>query len=105
VAAGEAIACPTNRAAAAWGTVGLVEAAARLDQPKSSCEHAERFAEIAYAAGTDWALGVDARTRALLSAGATAEEQYLEALDHLGRCQMRIDPARSHLLYGEWLRR
>src|SRR5581483_4368883 len=105
VAAGEAIACPTNSAAAAWGTVELVEAAARLDQPKSAREHAERFAEIADAAGTDWALGVDARTRALLSAGATAEELYLEALDHLGRCQMRIDLARSHLLYGEWLRR
>ena len=68
-------------------------------------EAARRFAEIAKAAGTDWALGVHARSRALLSTGATAEQLYLEALGRLGRCQMRVDLARAHLLYGEWLHR
>ena len=104
-AAQEAIDCPTNSAAAAWGMVELVEAAARGGEPDAAVEVAGRFAEIAKAAGTDWALGVDARSRALLSTGATAEQLYREALDRLGRCRMRVDLARAHLLYGEWLRR
>ena len=104
-AAQEAIDCPTNSAAAAWGMVELIEAAARIGEPEAAGEVARRFAEIANAAGTDWALGVSARSRALLSTGATAEQLYREALDHLGRCQMRVELARTHLLYGEWLRR
>ena len=55
--------------------------------------------------GTDWALGVEARSRALISDDAGAERFYREALDRLGRRQMRADLARAHLLYGEWLRR
>ena len=104
-AAQEAIDCPTNSAAAAWGMVELIEAAARVGEPEAAGEAARRFAEIAKAAGTDWALGVHARSRALLSTGATAEQLYREALGRLGRCQMRVDLARAHLLYGEWLRR
>jgi DNA-binding CsgD family transcriptional regulator len=104
-AAREAIDCPTNSAAAAWGMVELIEAAARAGEPEAAGEAAGRFAEIANAAGTDWALGVDARSRALLSTGETAEHLYRAALDHLGRCQMRVEVARAHLLYGEWLRR
>ena len=104
-AAQEAVGCPTNSAAAAWGLVELVEAAARVGAPEAAFEAARRFAEIAKAAGTDWALGVDARSRALLSTGVTAEQLYREALGRLGRCQMRVDLARAHLLYGEWLRR
>jgi DNA-binding CsgD family transcriptional regulator len=104
-AAQEAVDCPTNSAAAAWGLVELVEAAARVGAPEAAFEAARRFAQIAQAAGTDWALGVDARSRALLSAGVTAEQLYREALGRLGRCQMRVDLARAHLLYGEWLRR
>ena len=104
-AAQEAVDCPTNSAAAAWGMVELVEAAARVGEPEAAAEAARRFAEIAKAAGTDWALGVDARSCALLSTGETAERLYREALDRLGRCQMRVDLARAHLLYGEWLRR
>jgi DNA-binding CsgD family transcriptional regulator len=104
-AAQEAVDCPTNSAAAAWGLVELVEAAARVGAPEAAFEAARRFGEIAQAAGTDWALGVDARSRALLSAGVTAEQLYREALGRLGRCQMRVDLARAQLLYGEWLRR
>ena len=104
-AAEEAIACPTNSAAAAWGMVEFVEAAARGGMPEAACEVTERFGEIAQAAGTDWALGVHARSCALLSTGATAEQHYREALGRLGRCMMRVDLARAHLLYGEWLHR
>jgi DNA-binding CsgD family transcriptional regulator len=104
-AAREAIDCPTNSAAAAWGMVELIEAAARCGEPDAAAEAARRFTEIAKAAGTDWALGVDARSSALLSTGARAEQLYREALDRLGRCRMRVDLARTHLHYGEWLRR
>jgi DNA-binding CsgD family transcriptional regulator len=104
-AAREAIDCPTNSAAAAWGMVELIEAAARRGELDAAGDGARRFTEIAKAAGTDWALGVDARSSALLSTGAGAERLYREALDRLGRCRMRVDLARAHLNYGEWLRR
>ncbi|HEY6886579.1 MAG TPA: LuxR C-terminal-related transcriptional regulator, partial [Solirubrobacter sp.] len=106
-AAREAIECPTNTAAAVWGMVELVEAGARVGEAEATtaAAAAERLAEIATATGTDWALGVCARSRALLSAGAAAEPLYREALTRLGRGQMRVDLARAQLLYGEWLRR
>jgi DNA-binding CsgD family transcriptional regulator len=104
-AAREAIDCPTNSAAAAWGMVELVEAGARIGERQAAAEAGRRFEEIAKAAGSDWALGVNARALALLSTGATAEQRYRESLDRLGRCQMRVELARAHLVYGEWLRR
>jgi DNA-binding CsgD family transcriptional regulator len=65
----------------------------------------ERLAERTSAAGTDLALGIEARARALLSENDAAEALYREAVDRLGRSRFAYDLARSHLLYGEWLRR
>jgi DNA-binding CsgD family transcriptional regulator len=65
----------------------------------------ERLAETTQAGGTDFGLGLEARCRALMRKGETAEDCYREAVERLGRARMRPDLARTHLLFGEWLRR
>jgi DNA-binding CsgD family transcriptional regulator len=64
-----------------------------------------RLSQSTRASGTDWALGVEARSRALLTDGESADPLYLEAIERLGRTRMRAELARAHLVYGEWLRR
>jgi ATP/maltotriose-dependent transcriptional regulator MalT len=88
-----------------WPAVELIEAAARSGHSDMAEDAIRGLAEITTATGTDWALGIEARSRALLSDGDTAESWYREAIDRLGRTRIRADLARSHLLYGEWLRR
>jgi DNA-binding CsgD family transcriptional regulator len=88
-----------------WALPELVEAAARVGDVELARGALERLAETTQPAGTDFALGIEARCRALLSDGATAEELYREAIDRLRRTQLRPELARAHLLYGEWLRR
>jgi DNA-binding CsgD family transcriptional regulator len=80
----------------------LVEAAVRSGEPGRAEGAMRILSRIAMAAGTDWALGVQARSQALLS---DREDLYQAAIDHLGRSSARVDLARAHLLYGEWLRR
>ena len=63
---------------------------------------AERLAMMTGASGTHWALGLQARSRALIREGEKAERLYRESLACLGRTRMRIELARAHLLYGEW---
>jgi DNA-binding CsgD family transcriptional regulator len=88
-----------------WGLVELVEAAVRCGQPERAAEAVERLSVTTRASGTDWALGVEARSRALLSEGDAAEELYREAIERLARTRIRTDLARAQLLFGEWLRR
>ena len=88
-----------------WALPELVEAAARLGDTMLAREGLERLAGTTQPAGTDFALGIEARSRALLRDGATAEELYREAVDRLRRTKLRPELARAHLLYGEWLRR
>jgi DNA-binding CsgD family transcriptional regulator len=83
----------------------LIEAAARTGNADSAGDALDRLAEVTRASGTDCGLGVQARCRALLSGGKAAEALYREAIERLGRTQLRPDLARSRLLYGEWLRR
>jgi DNA-binding CsgD family transcriptional regulator len=88
-----------------WALPELVEAAARLGDTKLAREALERLAETTQPSGTDWALGVEARCRALFSNSATADDLYREAIDRLARTRLRPELARAQLLYGEWLRR
>ena len=88
-----------------WSLTELVEAAVRSGQPARASDALQRLSETTRASGTDWALGTEARSRALLSDGQTAENCYREAIERLGRTRMRPAVARAHLLYGEWLRR
>jgi DNA-binding CsgD family transcriptional regulator/tetratricopeptide (TPR) repeat protein len=88
-----------------WSLTELVEAAVRSGQPARASDALKRLSETTRASGTDWALGAEARSRALLSEGETAETCYREAIERLGRTGMRPAVARAHLLYGEWLRR
>ena len=88
-----------------WSLAELVEAATRCGRPEVAMAALDRLEERTSAAGTDWALGVRARSRALMSDGDAADALYREAIERLERTRIRIALARARLLYGEWLRR
>jgi len=88
-----------------WGLSELVEPATRCGRADLATDALERLAAKAQATRTDWALGIEARARALLGTGAEAEHWFRTAIDHLGRSRVRAELARTHLLYGERLRR
>ena len=73
--------------------------------PELAADAHEHLAAESIASGTHWALGIEARCRALLSDDEIAEGAYREAIDHLEQTSIRVELARAHLLYGEWLRR
>ena len=83
----------------------LIEAAVRTGRAELAREALERLSAMTAIKGSDWAKGLEARSRALLSDGKDAECRYAEAVERLGRTQLRPELARAHLLYGEWLRR
>jgi DNA-binding CsgD family transcriptional regulator len=104
-AAVEAAADPHELWFSTFALVELIEAAARSGRPERAAKALERLSESTHASGTPWALGVEARSRALLDQGDAAERRYREAIDRLHPTRLRLDLARAHLLYGEWLRR
>ena len=88
----------------------LAEAAARTGDVAAAGATLEWLSERTRVSPTDWALGIEARVRALLSergpgAGENADGCYQESIHRLGRTRLRAELARTHLLYGEWLRR
>ena len=96
---------PDELFVSAWTAMELLEAATRSGNPELAGVALERIvAATAFTSG-DSALGINARSRALVSAGDTAESLYQEAIERLGRTLLRPELARAHLLYGEWLRR
>jgi DNA-binding CsgD family transcriptional regulator len=96
---------PNVSATANWGLVELVEAAVRCGLPERATDAIRRLSESTSASGSDWALGVEARSRALVSEGESADRLYRVAIERLGRTRMGAELARAHLVYGEWLRR
>ena len=90
---------------ATWTLSELIEAATRTGNTGLAERALTRLREQSEATGADWALGLLARSGALLSEGEAAEQLYGEAVERLGRTRLGPDLARAHLLYGEWLRR
>jgi DNA-binding CsgD family transcriptional regulator len=73
--------------------------------PERAASAVQRLSQMARASRTDWALGIEARARALVSDGEAADSRFREAIDYLGRTPLRVELGRAQLLYGEWLRR
>jgi DNA-binding CsgD family transcriptional regulator len=88
-----------------WSLAELIQAAVRCGQPANAAAALERLAARAGDCGSAWALGIAARSRALVSHGQVAEDAYREAIEELRCTRVRTELARSHLAYGEWLRR
>jgi DNA-binding CsgD family transcriptional regulator len=96
---------PDELGLATWSLTELIEAAARTGALERASGALRRLSKATSAAATDWALGIQARSMALLSDGESAEQLYLEAIERLGHTRIRTELARAHLVYGEWLRR
>jgi DNA-binding CsgD family transcriptional regulator len=90
---------------APWALVELVEASVMAGRKELGAAALERLQEATSAAGTDWALGIEARCRALLAGAGGADELFHDSIERLGRTRFRPELARAHLLYGERLRR
>jgi DNA-binding CsgD family transcriptional regulator len=105
VAAEQARDYPLELGLSTWALVELIEAAALSGKTARAAEAVQQLAEMTRASGTDWALGTEARSRALVTQDDSAEGLFREAIDRLHHTRMRLELARAHLLYGEWLRR
>jgi DNA-binding CsgD family transcriptional regulator/tetratricopeptide (TPR) repeat protein len=104
-AVGEAGERPYEIGEAMRAVAELVEAAARSGDDRRARQALERLAEISRASGTTWVHAVEARSRALVSEGAVAEELYRTSVEMLSGTRLQPELARAQLHYGEWLRR
>jgi DNA-binding CsgD family transcriptional regulator len=99
------LAAADTRDAATLTLTELIEATVRSGQSQLAGGALQLLREVTQSGGTDWALGIEARCRALLAEGDEADRLYREAIERLRRTRVRVQLARTHLLYGEWLRR
>ncbi len=83
----------------------LAEAASRTGDVALVSAALQWLSERTRVTPTEWVLGIEARVRALVSDGDTADRLYRESIARLSRTRVRAELARAHLLYGEWLRR
>lgn len=104
-AAGQAAEHRAELGLSLWAVPELIEATVRNGEPERAVEALARLTTAANESGTDWALGLAARSRALVSEDSEADPFYRGAISRLSRTRARVDLARAHLVYGEWLRR
>jgi ATP/maltotriose-dependent transcriptional regulator MalT len=104
-AAEQATSNPLDPWITTWVLPELVEAAVREGDAALARDAFKQLAETTQPAGNDFALGIEARCRALLADSADSDDSYREAIHRLSRTRLRPELARAHLLYGEWLRR
>ncbi len=83
----------------------LAEAASRTEDRTMLEVALAWLSERTRVINSGWASGIEARVRALLSQGEVADDLYRQSIAHLSSTRVRIELARTHLLYGEWLRR
>jgi DNA-binding CsgD family transcriptional regulator len=105
LAAGQRACAQDELSLYALALVELVEAAVRSGRPRVAATALERLGERTRASGTEWALGIEARSRALLTGGPSSEPLYEEAVERLAHDRLAPHLARAQLVYGEWLRR
>jgi DNA-binding CsgD family transcriptional regulator len=104
-AAEQGTAYPDDLGLGTWSVVELIEAAVRSGQMERAARAFGQLCEATRGRESDWALGITARSQALIGEGPEAEALYLEAIERLSRTGVQVEVARAHLLYGEWLRR
>jgi DNA-binding CsgD family transcriptional regulator len=83
----------------------LIEAASRCGMKEQGLAAFTELAEATKLSGTNWAMGIEARARALTTGDDAADGFYRDAIGHLTRTRSEMELARTRLLYGEWLRR
>jgi DNA-binding NarL/FixJ family response regulator len=87
-----------------WSLAELILAAVRIGNQARAADALQQLSARAQDSQSEWALGIEARCRALLSDEVQAEDLYREAIERLGHTRIRVELARTHLHFGEWLR-
>ena len=101
MSAAQRASAPGHLSHSAWALPEPVEAATRAGHVQVATAALQGVSERARASRTQWALGLEARSRALLAEGRFADDLYGEAIERLSRCGVRIELARARLVYGE----